>query len=167
MLYLGFQAHSDIMDRLRAGAGMPSTLGARVNGSHGLRYAAAACELFSKTRLTHERPSYGIKTIAVGEREVAVREEPVLKTPFGHSPRARAPRAAAQHLSDFRLMAMEGGVETRHLGNLREVLPDDPNRFQVVRLVERRERHKPLKLAKNDVVNEDRARISSPPWTTR
>src|SRR3954469_4559398 len=84
MLYLGFQAHSDIMDPLRAGAGMlVSMLGARANGSHGLRYAAAACELFAKTRLTHERPSYGIKTIAVGDREVAVREEPVLKTPFG------------------------------------------------------------------------------------
>ena len=84
MLYLGFQAHSDIMDPLRVGAGMlVSMLGARVNGSHGLRYAAAACELFAKTRLTHERPSYGIKTIAVGYCEVAVREEPVLKTRFG------------------------------------------------------------------------------------
>jgi hypothetical protein len=54
-------------------------------------------------------------------------------------------------------MAMEGGVEARHLGNVREVLAHDPNRGQVVGLVERRERHKPLKLAENDVVDEDGA----------
>ncbi len=43
----------------------------------------AACELISRARLTHKRPPFGIDTVRVGNRDVAVTEEPLAVTPFG------------------------------------------------------------------------------------
>ena len=48
-----------------------------------LRNVTAAYELIARAGLTHERPPYGIETVPVGNREVAVTEEPVDVTPFG------------------------------------------------------------------------------------
>jgi polyhydroxyalkanoate depolymerase len=48
-----------------------------------LRNLTAAYELITRAGLTHERPSYGIDSVRVGNREVAVREEPLDVTPFG------------------------------------------------------------------------------------
>src|SRR5260370_6369153 len=47
-----------------------------------LRYFAAGCEVLSQSRLTHHRPPFGIDRIAVGGRNVAIREEPVRTMPF-------------------------------------------------------------------------------------
>ena len=44
---------------------------------------AAAYELIARTGLTHHRPAYGIDGVRVGDRDVAVREEPADQTPFG------------------------------------------------------------------------------------
>jgi polyhydroxyalkanoate depolymerase len=44
---------------------------------------AAACELLARAKLSHSRPSYGIDTVRVGNREVEVTEEPLAVTPFG------------------------------------------------------------------------------------
>lgn len=49
---------------------------------------ASAMELFSRLRLTHERPAFGISSVRVpgpdgGEREVPVHETPTLVRPFG------------------------------------------------------------------------------------
>jgi len=43
----------------------------------------AACELIARAKLTHHRPPFGIDTVMVGNREVAVREEAAHVTPFG------------------------------------------------------------------------------------
>jgi len=124
MLYLGFQAHSDIMKPLRASAGMlVSMLGARANGSHGLRYAAAACELFSKARLTHERPSYAIRSIAAGDGEITVREEPVLTTPFGTLLRFRKNRAGPEPRV-LLVAPLSGHFATLLRGTVRTLLAD-------------------------------------------
>jgi polyhydroxyalkanoate depolymerase len=47
------------------------------------RNVAAACELIARASLTHLRPAYGIDTVRIGNREVAVTEEPLAVTPFG------------------------------------------------------------------------------------
>ena len=43
---------------------------------------AAAWEVFSRLRLTHQRPSFGIDSVRVGERLVPVRELSVQRRPF-------------------------------------------------------------------------------------
>ena len=87
MLYQAYQAHSDIMVPVRALAGMASrTLGQRLNGSlrpSALSNLTAAYELIARAGLTHTRPPYGIDSVTVGNREVAVHEEAADVTPFG------------------------------------------------------------------------------------
>ncbi len=86
MLYLGYQAHSDLMEPIRAMAGAAALgLSAPRNGASGptLRRLAAAHELLARTRLTHTRPPFGVPAVTVGGRELAVREEAALTTPFG------------------------------------------------------------------------------------
>jgi len=86
MLYLAYQTHADLMAPVRswALAGL-SALGPWANGdaSTPLRNVAAACELIARATLTHERPAYGIDSVRIGNREVAVTEEPLAATPFG------------------------------------------------------------------------------------
>jgi poly(3-hydroxybutyrate) depolymerase len=86
MLYLAYQTHADIMTPVRmfAGAGL-SALGpwAATEDLKVLRNLTAAYELMTRAGLTHTRPPYGIDSVRVGNREVAVREEPVAVTPFG------------------------------------------------------------------------------------
>ena len=47
------------------------------------RLTAAAAEVFATAVVTHKRPPFGISTVAVDNRQVAVREVPVFSTPFG------------------------------------------------------------------------------------
>ncbi len=86
MLYQAYQAHSDIMVPVRAFAGMAmKTVGAKLNGSarpSALSNLNAAYELIARAGLTHERPPYGIASVMVGNREVAVTEEAADATPF-------------------------------------------------------------------------------------
>jgi polyhydroxyalkanoate depolymerase len=87
MLYQAYQAHSDIMVPVRALANMAaSSVGARLNGSlrpSPLSNLTAAYELIARAGLTHARPPYGIDSVMVGNREVAVSEEASARTPFG------------------------------------------------------------------------------------
>src|SRR5262249_33777786 len=87
MLYQAYQAHSDIMVPVRALAGMVvANMGPTLNGfsnSSVVRNLTAAYELISRSGLTHHRPAFDIPSVTVGNREVAVTEEPALVTPFG------------------------------------------------------------------------------------
>jgi poly(3-hydroxybutyrate) depolymerase len=87
MLYQAYQAHSDIMMPVRAFADMAATMArARVNGAANPTFFSnltAAYELIARAGLTHVRPAYGIESITVGNREVAVTEEAADRTPFG------------------------------------------------------------------------------------
>jgi poly(3-hydroxybutyrate) depolymerase len=87
MLYQAYQAHTDIMVPVRALAGMAADHGrVRLNRSARpslLSNLTAAYELIARAGLTHERPLYGIASVMVGDREVAVTEEAALRTPFG------------------------------------------------------------------------------------
>jgi poly(3-hydroxybutyrate) depolymerase len=87
MLYYAYQTQDDLMDPFRVLA--RSALGAMENSwlaRSGLPFVGnvtAACELVSRARLTHHRPPYGIDSVTVGNREIAVTEEVTFKTPFG------------------------------------------------------------------------------------
>jgi len=84
MLYQAYQTQSDLMSPLRLLAQGSSTalwLG-KTEGTW-LRKISASMEVFSRLRVTHSRPAYGISTVRVGERELAVTEETVLSLPFG------------------------------------------------------------------------------------
>jgi polyhydroxyalkanoate depolymerase len=86
MLYQVYQAQSDIMAPVRAFAGMAlENIGQKLNGSarpSALSNLTAAYELITRAGLTHTRPPYGIDSVIVGNREVAVTEEAADVTPF-------------------------------------------------------------------------------------
>jgi poly(3-hydroxybutyrate) depolymerase len=84
MLYQAYQLQSDLMSPLRllAQGGSAALWLGKTEGSL-LRKFSASMEVFSRLRLTHSRPAYGITSVKVGEREFAVTEEAVLSMPFG------------------------------------------------------------------------------------
>ena len=85
MLYQAYQASSDFSLPARALAGFALTAHNAIPGlsSPAMRNLTAAYELISRARLTHIRPDYGIRSVTVGNREVAVTEERAHVTPFG------------------------------------------------------------------------------------
>jgi len=84
LLYHAYQSQTDTLAPLRLLAQHHSALlwWRETEGSP-VRKAAAALEVFSRLRLTHSRPAYGIGSVDVDGRPVAVTEEPVLRLPFG------------------------------------------------------------------------------------
>jgi polyhydroxyalkanoate depolymerase len=86
MMYFAYQTQADIGEPLRAFAKSASDLMAASAFTRDLpmvRATRAALEMVSRATLTHERPPYGIDSVMVGNREVAVREEVVSSTAFG------------------------------------------------------------------------------------
>ena len=85
MLYLAYQASSDIMVPVRAWADMAAAAGGRrlLPDNPVIRNLTAAYELIARAGLTHTRPAFGISSVTVGNREVEVREEAAHATPFG------------------------------------------------------------------------------------
>jgi poly(3-hydroxybutyrate) depolymerase len=84
MLYQAYQTQSDLMSpfRMLAQTSSAALWLDKTEGSF-LRKMSASLEVFSRMRLTHSRPAYGIASVKVGERELAVTEESVLSLPFG------------------------------------------------------------------------------------
>jgi poly(3-hydroxybutyrate) depolymerase len=87
MLYQAYQAHCDMMGPLRAlASGAIAAIGTPLVGLTNtpvVRNLTAVYELIARSGLTHERPAFGIDTVMVGNRSVAVSEEAALTTPFG------------------------------------------------------------------------------------
>ncbi len=87
MLYQAYQAHADFMLPIRALAGgSAQVISLAPLGIPDIavnRNLTAAYELIARSGLSHQRPPYGIRSVAVGNREVEVREKPVVVTPFG------------------------------------------------------------------------------------
>ncbi len=84
MLYQTYQNQSDLLSPLRLLA--QSTSAAlwlsKTEGTF-LRKSSASMEVFSRLKLTHSRPAYGIDSVKVGDQAIAVTEEAVLTLPFG------------------------------------------------------------------------------------
>jgi poly(3-hydroxybutyrate) depolymerase len=86
MLYLAYQAHSDMIEPAKSLARHSlAALGAwgRHASAPVVRNLSAAYELVARAGLTHARPEYGIPAVTVGNREVEVTEQAVMTLPFG------------------------------------------------------------------------------------
>jgi poly(3-hydroxybutyrate) depolymerase len=87
MLYQLYQAQSDMLAPVRAFAGAAmqglGQLEPFFPDNPALRRVAAGYEFVTRAGLTHDRPPFGIESVKVGRRQVAVTEEPGLVTPFG------------------------------------------------------------------------------------
>src|SRR5579863_1822898 len=84
MLYYAYQAHCDVLAPVRLIAETTRNLLDQpwFGGSPLVRGATAALRLFSETRLSHDRPPFGIDRVSVDGTEIAVNEEAVALTPF-------------------------------------------------------------------------------------
>jgi len=84
MLYQAYQFQSDLTSPMRLLAQWAgSALWFNHTEGTWVRRAAAASEVFSRLRLTHSRPAYGIHSVTVGNDTYAVEEEVTSRTPFG------------------------------------------------------------------------------------
>ena len=145
MLYRAYQAHADIMRPVRWIAGFAAmSVGETLNGAarpNALSNLTAAYELIARAGLTHERPAYGIKSVMIENREVAVREKVVQATAFGTLLHFKKDTALAQprvllvaplsgHFATLlratvRTMLAEHDVFITDWHNARDVSPDD------------------------------------------
>ena len=86
MIYEAYQARDDLLAPFRAAAEIATAAFDRGRagpfGNLFLRAAAASTELFSRAKLIHERPPFGIEAVVIGEREALITEEAALETPF-------------------------------------------------------------------------------------
>ncbi len=84
MLYQAYQLQSDLMSPMRATAQyLSQALWLEKTERSVMRKLAAACDVFSRLRLTHTRPAYGIDRVLCEGREIPVVEEVALTMPFG------------------------------------------------------------------------------------
>ncbi|MFZ2988816.1 polyhydroxyalkanoate depolymerase [Ideonella sp.] len=91
MMYTAYQTQNDLLGPMQQAAawfsGWLAQPGFPAEPSPWARQMAAAMEVFSRLRLTHSRPPFGITSVQTGaaghEREVAVHEEVLLVRPFG------------------------------------------------------------------------------------
>ncbi len=128
MLYASFQAQADLLAPVRMLAGMAArTLapdwGLVAEGFGIRRRLLALSETVAGAALTHARPDYGIATIRMGNREVAVREETVLATPFGTLLRF-AKEGAPPQPKVLVVAPMSGHFATLLRGTVRAMLPE-------------------------------------------
>ena len=145
MLYQAYQAHADIMRPVRWFAGFAAmSVGETLNGAarpNALSNLTAAYELIARAGLTHERPAYGIESVMIENREVAVREKVVQATAFGTLLHFKKDTALAQprvllvaplsgHFATLlratvRTMLAEHDVFITDWHNARDASPDD------------------------------------------
>lgn len=84
MLYQAYQTHSDIASPLRLMSQIGSAAFGLAHSNGGvLSKISAALDVFSRLRLTHTRPDYGIDTVTLAQGMVSVQEEVALELPFG------------------------------------------------------------------------------------
>jgi polyhydroxyalkanoate depolymerase len=84
MLYLAYQASTDMMAPMRTWAILAAKAGHQpiLADGNAMRSLTAAYELIARAGLTHTRPAFDIRSVMVGNREVDVHEEAAHKTPF-------------------------------------------------------------------------------------
>jgi poly(3-hydroxybutyrate) depolymerase len=86
MLYDAYQAHNDALSSLRlmaqAWRGVLDHPWAPFGGTPMVRSASAAMELLAHAGMSHERPDFGIRSVAINGAEVPVHEEVAAADPF-------------------------------------------------------------------------------------
>ena len=84
MLYHAYQAQSDMLSPWRLWAQHASASLWHIGTERtAVRQLSAAFEVFSRLRLTHSRPSYGIESVVSDGKLMVVVEETVWSAPFG------------------------------------------------------------------------------------
>jgi poly(3-hydroxybutyrate) depolymerase len=97
MLYQAYQAQSDLLSPLRLFAqNQGAWMWMRNTEGSLLRKLSAASEVFSRMRLTHSRPAYGIASVEVAGQPQPVVEEKSLALPFGTLLHFRKPGVSGQ-----------------------------------------------------------------------
>jgi polyhydroxyalkanoate depolymerase len=134
MLYQAYQAQADIMatwrgvaNLARQGVDQLRAWNPSLVDSVPLRSLDAGYALLERVGLTHERPPWGIDTVRVGRREVAVREEPTEVLPFGtllHFAKESDGRALAPAPKVLVVAPMSGHFATLLRGTVRTLLPE-------------------------------------------
>jgi poly(3-hydroxybutyrate) depolymerase len=92
MIYHSYQAAMDSFEPVRVAAWVTARMlrqawphsawpGTQTNGAPS--YVAAALQLIAESGTTHKRPPFGIESVMVGNRTLAIREEAAFATPFG------------------------------------------------------------------------------------
>lgn len=86
MLYAGYllnrRANASVVAASRLTARALQALPPALAGRPGVRHVWAACEVLSKARPSHWRPSFAIDSVGTGEDQVAVVEQATRSTPF-------------------------------------------------------------------------------------
>jgi poly(3-hydroxybutyrate) depolymerase len=126
MLYQAYQLQSDLMSPLRLMAqGLGATLWLQDTERSITRRMAAANEVFSRMRLTHSRPAYGISSVMVDGEATSVEEETVLALPFGSLLHFRkAPSNGAYHPPVLLVAPLSGHFATLLRETARTLLQD-------------------------------------------
>jgi len=87
MIYKLYEAQADLLYSARQlaklGAGVARALDMGEYTPAPLRQFGAACTMVAESGLTHHRPDYGFKTVAMGNSVVGIIEESTFETPFG------------------------------------------------------------------------------------
>src|ERR1700761_5541233 len=126
MMYQAYQNHMDLMEPWRTGAASALrylSLAPQGVSDKVFTRLAAALELISRSSLTYTRPAYGIDSVMVGNRELAVTEEVVYSTPFGSLLRFRKEDGPEQ--PKLLLVApMSGHFATLLRGTVKTLLQD-------------------------------------------
>ena len=124
MLYQAYQFQSDLMSPLRLMAQHSgAALWLRQTEGTVLRKMAAAGEVFSRMRLTHTRPAYGIDQVTVGDQSLPVVEKEVLSLPFGTLLHFSKPGVAG-HPSVLLVAPLSGHFATLLRETVRTLLQD-------------------------------------------
>jgi poly(3-hydroxybutyrate) depolymerase len=127
MLYYAYQAHCDALAPMRWFAQTARDLldhpWSLVADLPAVRDAVAAMDLMSRTRITHERPAFGIDRVTIAGAEIAVSEEAVALHPFCRL--VHFQKAAALAQPKLLVVApLSGHFSTLLRGTIGAVLPD-------------------------------------------
>jgi poly(3-hydroxybutyrate) depolymerase len=127
MIYQLYQAQADALAPMRALAQTGSEILRQLDFGAwtppAMRQAAAFCDMIADGRLTHHRPPFGLDTVRVGNKDVAVIEEVADDTPFGSLLHFRKDTAAVQPRV-LLVAPMSGHFATLLRGTVKVMLPE-------------------------------------------
>ncbi|WP_298963247.1 polyhydroxyalkanoate depolymerase [uncultured Methylobacterium sp.] len=126
MLYDTFEFHSDLAAGTRSwGRMLHDAVSPWIAAGHRepATWWNAAARMMMRTGMTHARPSYGIPSVRVGNRDVPVTEEVALRTPFGSLLRFRKDLASDQPRV-LVVAPLSGHFATLLRGTVRTLLAD-------------------------------------------
>jgi polyhydroxyalkanoate depolymerase len=134
MLYQAYQAQADMMASLRGFAGIARQgfdqlceCNPYLARTKPVRNLEAGYALLERVGLTHERPPWGIDSVRVGRREVAVHEQATEVLPFGtllHFAKESGGRALAPAPKVLLVAPLSGHFATLLRGTVETLLPE-------------------------------------------